>query len=151
MKTEHYSDRDFLERLYGVGPLDAHLEECAECRRTWEKYSRRRAALLSAAPEIPDALLRDQRRSVLERIRNRPRLFQLEPLPMAAALLLLLAIWTLVRPVPQVAPVVATISGVPRHAETISDAELFQDAYNLATCSAPLAVEPVQSLFEVPQ
>ena len=138
MAGRHWSDEDLLARLYGIGPQDGHLDTCESCRGRWEKLQLRRERLLAMESQVPQDFLAAQRRSIYERLEQKPRWFHLELVPSLAALLLALVILSMFRPAPQRHPV-----------GTASDDIVFEEAFEIATSTEPSAVEPVRSLFEV--
>ena len=138
MENRHWTDEDFVDRLYGVGPANDHLEACEPCRRQWERYLRRRQSLRAATPEIAPDLLAAQRNAVLVRLQDRPHPFRFGLLPSFAALLLVMVILTVFRPAPQ-----------PRSVLAPPDTELYEDVFSLVSSTSPSAVEPLESLFEV--
>ncbi len=140
MEDGHWSDEDFVGRLYGVGPANDHLEACEPCRRQWERYLERRQTLRIAELEIAPAFLAAQRTAVLSRLPKEPRLLRFGLLPSFAALLLALVILTLFRPAPG-----------SRSVPAPPDTELYEDVFSLVSSTSPSAVEPLESLFEVQQ
>ena len=140
MADTHWGDDDFLARLYGIGPEDAHLGTCEECRARWESLQLRREQLCSPESQVSQEFLARQRRSIYERLEGKSRRFHLRPAPTLATLLLILVIATLFRPSLQREPM-----------DTISDVGVFEEAFEIASSSEPSAIEPVQSLFEVRQ
>jgi len=140
MENRHWSEEEFVGRLYGIASADDHIEACAACKRRWELYLKRRESLRMAAPEIPADILAAQRRAVLARLDEKPRQSRLELLPSFAAILLILVIVTIFRPAPK-----------PLSVDTAPDTELYQDVFSMVSRTAPTAVEPLRSLFEVQQ
>ena len=140
MEEKHWSADEFLARLYGVGPLNAHLETCAECRARLEALQLRRESLRAGIPELPAGFLARQRQAIYYRLEGRALWMPLQPASLLAAVLLAFVIMTVLRPAPPgLAP------------DTTSDAEVFEEVFAVATSAEPIAVEPVRSLFEVQQ
>ncbi len=138
MTDKHWTREDFISRLYGVGREDVHLDSCEQCGKEWEKLRSRRNRLLSFDPEVPEDFLVAQRRSTLARLDEPRRLLRFQPLSAMAAVLLILVVLTVFRTVP------------PREStEAAPDIQLYQDVLTMASGTAPSAVEPLQSLFEV--
>ncbi len=140
MEDRHWSEEEFVGRLYDIAPANDHIETCEACRRQWELFLTRRASLRSAIPEIPADILAAQRHAVLARLAEQPRRSRLELLPSFAAILLILVIVTIFRPAP-----------TPLSVDVAPDTELYQDVFSMVSSTAPAAVEPLQSLFEVQQ
>jgi anti-sigma factor RsiW len=136
MNGEHWNDDDFVDRLYGVGPYDAHLAECPECAQRWRRLIERRERVLEP-PNVPEALLASQRREIQRRLDGPGK--RLRRLTFAAAGatagVVMLAV-LLYRPAP--APVPAS-----------PDSELYTEVYSLVQSDEPQAVEPIRALFEV--
>lgn len=140
MADRHWNDDEILARLYDVGPEDGHLEACDECRKRLEALQLRRKSLRAREPEVPADFLAGQRHTIYERLERKPLLFRPQLAPSLAALLLVLVIMTVFRPAPQ------------RQAMgPVSDANVFEDVFKIATSIEPSAVEPVRSLFEEQQ
>ena len=140
MANIHWSDDDFLARLYGIGPEEAHLGTCEECRARWESLQLKREQLCSQESQVSQEFLARQRQAIYERLKGKPRGFHLRPASTLAALLLILVIVSLFRPSLQREPI-----------DTMSDIKVFEEAFEIASSSEPSAIEPVQSLFEVRQ
>ena len=139
MNGNHYTADELLGRLYGVGPQDAHLDHCPECRARWEALQSRRARLL-AGPELDPAFLARQRAAILERA-ARPRALAPRLAPAyAAALLLVMAVF-LTRPVEPPVPALSARG----------DSQVFAEAYALLQRDVPRAGLPIQALFEEQQ
>ncbi|MBI3681976.1 MAG: hypothetical protein HY235_16460 [Acidobacteria bacterium] len=144
--SKHWTENDFLNGLYEIGPQDGHLEECAQCRQRWEQWAARRQSVLQP-PEVPAELLARQRRRILESeqaaIRDpmaRPqrslsglRMMRWSPAVAAAAMALLVVLWKTPAPGPQ-----------PQK----SDAQLMAEIYRTVYDTEPDAVEPLHGLFE---
>jgi hypothetical protein len=140
MANRHWTDSELIERLYGLGPDDGHLDGCAECRARLDGLSERKAELAGAMPEAELSRLTAQRRAVMakiEREQSRSRKWWAAPLAAGAmaAALSLGVFWPREAAVP---PAQETVE--------ISDAQLFDDAAALARGGE--AVATVQQLFE---
>jgi hypothetical protein len=140
MDNRHWSDEDFVARLYDVGPDDDHLESCAECMQRWEKHRLRRQLLLASTPQVPAGFLDGQRRSILGLLQEPPRAPHFRLAPALTAILLILVVITIFRPAPR-----------QQYVEIVPDEQLFEEVFSLVSTSEPQAVEPLRSLFEVPQ
>jgi hypothetical protein len=139
MSTGHWSDEELIGRLYGVGPEDGHLEQCAECARRFEAVLEVRRQVLEP-PAVSEQFLVNQRRMIRSRLAAcapRPGLLRIVPAAFAAAAVVLLAV-VLYRPAPVPAPDLG-----------IADSELYADVYSIVQSNEPLAVQPIHALFEV--
>src|SRR5436309_7674721 len=85
MGARHWSDEDILAGLYGVGPMDGHSNDCADCRRRWELMRRRQEELRLAEPNLSGAFLASQRRAIMARTEAPPRSSGLQLVPWLAA------------------------------------------------------------------
>ncbi len=138
MENHHWTEEQFVERIYGIGLEDGHLEKCALCKRKWDEYAGRREAYLSGRPIIPYGDLAQQRHAIRKRLAAGRRNFRLHILSPLATALLVLVIITVLRPVRKSGTV-----------ESPSDAELYREVFTMVSSTTPTAVEPLQSLFEV--
>jgi anti-sigma factor RsiW len=137
MGSRHWDDRELIERLYGVGPEDGHLDECDRCAGRWSALVSARDQVL-APPSISEELMARQRLAIRQSLENAG--VQRGWLPYAwatATAAVLLAAVLLYRPAP--AP------------EPLSDRQFFSDVYSMARSSEPLAAEPMHALFEEEQ
>ncbi|MFN3323779.1 MAG: hypothetical protein ACK5AZ_09810 [Bryobacteraceae bacterium] len=136
MKAQHWSEDDFLDRIYGIGPADdSHLAECYACRERWNQFARARAAILEP-PAVPADLLAAQRRAIRARM-DAPSRAPLRVASAAAAMLVLVLSVTLLRKPEAVEPMVAT-----------SDAQLLSEIYSeVFEYDEPWATSPVRALF----
>ncbi len=136
MTSRHWKEEELIARLYGVGPLDRHLEECGECAARWRRLLAARERQVTEEP-VSEEFLAAQRQAVygrLEAARSRSRWLAIGPPALATAAVVVLGI-VLSRPSP-VAP------------RDPSDAELFAESYSLAQSLEPVAVEWMHGLFE---
>ncbi len=142
MSGKHWDDDDLIGHLYGVGPGDGHLEECAECGKRWQALLGRRGSVL-AQPDLPEEFLAQQRLEIRQRISRNDRSrwwLALAPAAVTAAVLLIAVF--LYRPAP--AP-------PPTPSITSADRELYTEVYSMAQANEPQAAEPIQALFEEEQ
>src|SRR5271154_1481571 len=78
MKTQHWMDEQLIAHLYGVGPEDGHLTECAACRlRAMEMQASRQSfeALRGADAEVTFEFLARQRRAIYAGLGKKRSLF----------------------------------------------------------------------------
>ncbi len=136
MDRRHWTDRDFIDALYGVAAAEAaHLDECPSCRDRWTELQKRKAAL-TAEPEVSPLYLAAQRRAVYRRLdESRPRLAMLAPA--LAALAMLVVGFFLIQP----------SATAPKPAPKSDDA-VFAEIYALEQSSEPAAASPVHALFD---
>ena len=136
MNGGHWNDDDFVGRLYGIGPGDAHLAECPDCAQRWQRLIEQRVRVLEP-PNVPEAMLASQRREVQRRLERPGKGFRWLSFAAAGATAgaVMLAV-LLYKPVPAPAP-------------SASDHELYAEVYSLVQSDEPEAVEPIRALFEV--
>ncbi len=137
MSNTHWTDDQLIDRLYGLGPDDGHLERCRECAARWRALEASRACVREPSP-ASDEFLAGQRHAIrgrLERGSGRRAWLWLAPAAAAAAAVVVLAV-TLHR---------AEQARWP----DISDAELYAEVYSLVQGEEPMAILPVHAIFEV--
>lgn len=141
MANTHWSDDDLLDRLYGVGREDDHLNTCRDCRQRWiELQESRRSSLQS--PELPVEWMAEQRQAIWNRIEGKAVNWWRQPLaPAAMALMLAMSVW-LQLPSPSPQPSVA------QSKQTVSDNALFEEVFQTVEQTQPDSLAPVQALFE---
>ena len=138
MNGGHWSEQDFIDHVYGLGPDDGHLGACGECRARAQLTRARREAV-TRPPEVSQEFLAEQRRQIHRRLdEHHSNVFRLAP-ALGAVLLLLLGFFFLYRP--------ATRHVTPAPVST-SDAQLFSDIYALEQTSEPHVAKPMRALFE---
>ena len=60
--NRHWTEDDFIAKVYGLGPEDGHLEGCAACRASWVRFEARRAFVVaSVGHDLPPAVLEELR------------------------------------------------------------------------------------------
>lgn len=133
--NRHLSDEDLLNRLYGIGGEDGHLEQCRECAARWAAFERRRREL--AQPVGASAqFLAAQRRAIYSRMGEQPH-SRMKWAPALAAACLLIIGMMVYRPVT-----------APSPRPSSSDAQLFSDVYSMEQSTEPQAAAPIHELFE---
>ncbi|MCC6368971.1 MAG: hypothetical protein IT165_36070 [Bryobacterales bacterium] len=130
--ASHWTEDDFLNALYEVGPDDGHPAECPACRARLEEYRATRRAI-TTPPEIPPSLLAGQRRQIQTAIISRsiPPLLKWTPAAATVAIVLALALWK--------------TPSTPPPSKT--DAQLMTEIYQTVYTSEPAAFQPVHGLF----
>jgi hypothetical protein len=143
--NRHWTDDDFIAKVYGLGPQDDHLAGCAACRESLARFQSRRAAVLSSTQhEVPAAVLASQRRAIMERVADRrhPVVKRLIPVLAAAGAVALGLFLTL----PQSTPPAS--SHKPRIEYPMSDAQLFQETAAIGQSAEPRGAKPIEALFQ---
>ena len=143
--SSHLSDRELLDRLYGLGDKSDHLSACAECSARWEAM-RTRKTQIAAAPEVSNEFLMAQRRRIYSRMGEHPASGYRWASAMAAACLVA-GLFIVNRPVSAPAPAAQTPRALPAGHEP-SDAQLFADVYSLQESMEPRAAAPIHALFQ---
>lgn len=137
MNGKHWTRKDAIEHLYGIGPDAVHLDECADCRSmTAELEAQRRRS--AAEPEISPEFLAAQRRAIYRKLGREPR--QRSRLAPAFVVAFLVLIALLVGR--------NTWFGSPAPLVTSSDSQLFSEIYALEQDSEPQAAQTVKAMFE---
>ncbi len=129
---KHWSDREILEHIYGLGPDDRHLESCVSCG---DRIRAARARRLDLEPAAGPGFLARQHAATLARVGHGPRA-RWAPAVGAVAACTLLAFLSF-RPDPAPEPLVSS-----------TDHQLYSDIYASLNAGAPRAAEPLQALFE---
>jgi hypothetical protein len=133
--SKHWSNEDLIDRLYGIGPDNSHLDECEDCRARWLQVQARRSIVLEP-PEVPRELLLAQQRAIRDRIESGHRgswTFRLAPV-MAAFCVVVLGL-VLSGPAPPPEPSLA-----------VND-QFYSEIYSMVE-SEPWVAEPMYGLFE---
>jgi hypothetical protein len=141
----HWTDEQVIAHLYGVGPLDRHIDDCTECLARLSAMRARREAMEQScgpADEASFEFLATQRRRLYQRIAEPTvwwRAAQLKRWASAAAGLAVFA---------------GGLFFVENHrsprppSAAVSDAQLAQDVSRMAEDSEPPPTAPLQALFE---
>lgn len=146
--SQHLSDDQLIDLLYGIGDGDSHLEVCPDCDARWAEMQRALGRTrVESAVEISARRQAAQRQQILDRVETRPAHHR-DWLPAAAAASLL-AIglffsWSS-SPHRSVPP---PQSPAPAAASAESDAELFTDVYSMERDVEPRAAAPMHALFQ---
>jgi hypothetical protein len=146
MNGKHLSEDELLDRLYGLGPEDNHLNVCAECGERWQALLARRRAVVDQAGssvEVDSVQLSRQRAAVMDRIQHSKTRFlswrTVTAFAGAAAMVLGFVVYHPQRP--RATPV-QTAS---------SDSQFFSEIYSEMEQTEPRAVKPIRRLFQEQQ
>ena len=143
----HWTEDDFIARLYGVGRTDHHLDDCPECRARQAAFQARREAVTRVPDEVEDRRLGEQRRAIYARLGHDERPAWRKTVPALAAAGVLVAGFLLVRPA--AAPGVrATHREVAVMDNPAADAQFFQEVAALDQAPEPQAAVIASALFE---
>lgn len=141
MAQKHWTEDEFIARLYELGPQDGHLEECPECAVRWRQLLARREEL--RAPLALDEALLARRRQAVYAAGQIPPARRWVPYGLAVAASV--AVFAVALSVSRQAGPPAQVAD---SSQTISDSELLADVYSLVHSPEPAALEPVRALFE---
>jgi hypothetical protein len=139
-QSAHWTDEQLIDHLYGLGPLDGHLNQCEHCGSRLSAMESRREQVISSEKPVSHEFLAAQRRAIYARL-SQPRHFwsdwPLSRLAAAAAMLVVLA---------------GSAAVYENHrrelvAQSISDAQLVQDVSRLCFESEPPSTAPLRGLF----
>ncbi len=134
--NRHWSDDELLGRLYGIGPQEPHLEECALCGARWRELADRRRLLLDP-PAVPEGFLQDQRASILRRLESVSlSRWSRRLVPAFAVLLVVLAV-ALSGPSPDTGEKLAGL-----------DSQFYSEVYSVVSSAEPRVAAPIRALFQ---
>ncbi len=139
MKMEHWTDEQLFAHLYGVGPEDGHLNDCAACRqRTTEMQANRQSfeALRGTDDDVTFEFLARQRRAIYAGLGKKRNIFGMGRWASAVAM------------VAVVAGAIIVIEERQQDNRQISDAQLIEEVSRMAQDSTPTAVAPMEGLFQ---
>ena len=144
--SEHLSQDELIQRLYGMDTGASHLEGCPECGARYQALEARRTEL-AVPEEIPAYLLAAQRRAVYSRMGAKPSGFHAWIPALATAALLALGVYVYQPAVHHPKKIVAgKIVAAPQ--TDVGDAQLFSEAVSMELTAEPRAVAPIHGLFE---
>lgn len=146
--SPHWTESDFVARLYGLEPeagrSEDHLKSCAGCATRWSELESGRRRMLDAAPVTDEALderLRAQRQAVWARIEKPRRGLMWRLVPVTTTALMIFAGLALQHQTK--APV------APRPViSQASDAQFFNEVASMVNQEMPRAADPMQGLFD---
>ncbi|MBI3208643.1 MAG: hypothetical protein HYZ37_07055 [Candidatus Solibacter usitatus] len=139
--SKHWTESDFLNHLYEIGPEDNHVNECPECRRRREEWLAARKNI-TREPDLPAGMLAAQRECLYARMAKRPvapYFMRWSPAIAVAGVALFVVLWQM--PVRRSAPLQNAYAG-------LSDAQLMTEIYKTVYDSEPDAMEPLHGLFQ---
>jgi predicted nucleic acid-binding protein len=146
MNHQHWTEQDFIDALYGVGPEPERVEHCDACRARWEQLRRRRLEATRPA-EVSNEFLAAQRRAIYRRLGRESHLARRAAPAFVAVLLALIAVLAYR---PDVAPQPSPRTEQPVQRAQISDAQLMSDIFSIEQTAEPQAVQAMHALFEEP-
>jgi predicted anti-sigma-YlaC factor YlaD len=138
-QSGHWTDEQLIDRLYGIGPADEHLNHCGACAARLAAMEVRRQQA-SMQEFVSDDFLMAQRRAVYARISQPARwwhAFATRRLAAASAMIAVLAAGS------------ATVYQKHKHEldEARADVQLAQDVSRMSFESEPQATAPLKGLF----
>ena len=134
----HWTDEELIDHLYGVGPVDGHLDQCEHCHSRLSAMEGRRQEF-SIEETVSDSFLAAQRRAIYARLSEPHRWWQDIPARRWAAVVTMVAV---------MAGSAALFEGHRRElAASRADAQLAQDVSQMSAESEPQATAPLQGLF----
>lgn len=131
MTSEHWTDEQLIEHLYGLRSADEHFAACPLCAARAEQVSRARREA-THPPEIPDALLAAQRRSIYNRLGSPLRVWH--PMRWAVSLAAMLAV------------ALGLMLYRGNEAAHSRDDQFYAEISSLDQNPAPRAVQPIEAL-----
>lgn len=132
MGASHWTEEDFISRLYGMAVAgEDHLSACAECRTRLEELRLRRELLIQP-PDVSHDFLSAQRRAIYSRL-ERSRNPLLKWGPAFAAMVVLTAGFFAYRH-----------DSRPAN----SDEAVIAEIYSMEQSAEPAVAQPIQALFE---
>jgi hypothetical protein len=137
-QSNHWTDDQLVDHLYGVGPVDAHLNECPNCLSRLAAMQARRGQV-SIEETVTDQFLAAQRRSIYARLSEPHHWWNDIPARRWAAAAAMFSVLA----------GSAALYQDHRHelAEVRADAQLAQDVSQLSFESEPPATAPLKGLF----
>jgi predicted anti-sigma-YlaC factor YlaD len=137
-KSEHWTDDQLIDHLYGVGPGDGHLPNCAACLARFAAIETRRRQL-PVDDSVNEDLLAAQRRAVYARLEKPRQWWHAWPLGRTAAAAVMLIVFAGTFTVYQ--------SRQREKAESRADAQLAQEVSQMSFESESPATAPLKGLF----
>lgn len=144
--SEHLTQEELIQRLYGMDTGASHLEGCSECGARYQALEARRADL-AVPEEVPADVLAAQRRAIYSRMGEKPAGFTPWIPALATAALLALGVYVY-QPVTHHGQKIVAGKIVAAPKADVGDAQLFSEAVSMELTAEPRAVEPMHGLFE---
>ena len=137
-QSAHWTDEQLIDHIYGIGPTDGHLNQCAQCTSRLSVMETRRQQVSLEEP-VTDHFLAAQRRTIYARL-SEPhhwwQALQFRHWASAAAMFVVLA-----------GSAAVYESHRQELAESRADAQLAQDVSQMSFESEPQATAPLKGLF----
>jgi hypothetical protein len=137
-QSEHWTDDQLIDHLYGVGPGDGHLQDCAQCQARFAMVESRRRQL-PPDESVSDSFLAAQRRAIYARLEQPRRWWHAWPPRRSAAAAAMFVVLG------------GTMMLYENHrrelAESRADAQLAEDVSQMSFESEPAATAPLKGLF----
>jgi hypothetical protein len=140
MSSEHWTDEQLVAHLYGVGPEDGHLNDCAACRlRINDMQANRQSfeALRGTDEDVTFELLARQRRAIYSGLRRKQSVFGMGRWASATAMVAVVA-----------GAIIVIEERQQAEHRQISDAQLVEEVSQMAQDPTPTAVAPIEGLFQ---
>ena len=131
MNSRHWTNDELLDHVYGLKSSDEHLSSCDECATRRDRLERIRGDV-TRPPEIPEALLAAQRRSIYQRLGSPIRAWH----PMRWAVSIIAMFFA----------AIALTVYQPRSPLRSYDDQFYAELSSLAQDPAPRAVQPIEAL-----
>jgi hypothetical protein len=138
-QSGHWTDDQLIASLYGVGPEDGHLGDCAECQLRLSAMHSRRSIFTD---DVDNSLLVSQRRRIYARLTSPAQRVRQPSLVRWATIAASFAILS------------GSIALHQRHEQQcrlnrmLSDAQLSQDVGNMSGGAEIQPAEPLEELFK---
>jgi hypothetical protein len=143
MTEKHWTEEELIAHLYGIGPEDGHISNCAECAHRLQTMQSGRIECDSVYPEADQVsfeFLAAQRRKIYQRMAEplgREWRRRFAP-ALAASLVLVGGLFLYEEQRPAQSPAVVKAS----------DTQLVEDVGRVAMNPEPPPVAPLRALFE---
>ena len=137
-QSAHWTDEQLIDHIYGIGPTDGHLDQCAECASRLSAMETHRQQVSLDEP-VTDHFLAAQRRTIYARLSQPHRWWQALQFRHWASVAAMFAV---------LAGSGAVYENHRRElAESRADAQLAQDVSQMSLESEPQAMAPLKGLF----
>lgn len=140
MNAGHWTEQDFINHAYGIGPEDGHLDTCADCQARWSRVRAVRESIVRNPSALDERELAAQRRNIYRRLGAQPAPAMARVMPAFAAVLMVVLGIFYIAENPKSSP--------PAPVSSQADSQLFSDIYALEQSSEPHVATPMRALFE---